>query len=209
MTSVTEQNFYRQRRLLLLTSLLLAIYSIYGFPFRLMYVLGNDVLVTENTLHSMRCILVLLFVYSLWRYYSYCSELRAAEKLRTSYLNMIGALCKKAAEDRMSVFTCLKAKDFDLAKEEFAFNGRSITSVSYRVALDVAEIKAKNLPPEEIINIEQNRDILINGRALKVIKTIAAIKTLLQGVAFSEYVLPYLFALASLCTALFFAVYHF
>lgn len=174
-----HNRFIRQRRNLILISLFLLFYKIGQLELTKINILGNEVFIHEPKVIFLS--IVIFFFYFQWRYFTACSDVIGVDLCRAGYWSILDKIARKKA------YRILQKKIGNIDQIELSQSSHTHFSVK-RIA---------NRSHEEQELIKKAGSFYIVGFDLLITYAKAIFNYALNDNTFSEYLFPYLLALAA------------
>ncbi len=181
--AIQERNhnrFIRQRRNLILVSLFLLFYKIGQLELTQVNILGNEVIIHEPNIVFWA--MLTFFFYFQWRYFTACNDVIGVRLCKAGYLSILDKAARKKA------YKILQGRIGNIDQIELSQNRHTHFSVK----------RITNRPYEEQELIKKQGSFNIAGFGLLATHIKAISYYALNDNTFSEYLFPYLLALAAI-----------
>jgi hypothetical protein len=171
-----HSHFVRQRRNLILISLLMLFYKVADLKLTQIDILGNHATIGNPSIVTFA--LGIVFFYYLWRYYTACKESFGIRQVRDAYFERIEKICKPL------VFDNVKLNHSGVSISEISPQEKFWSRFTYRVKL---------MPRGEPMS---KHDFTVNLIPIYMMRAIGYV--ILHRSVFTEYIFPYILAALAL-----------
>lgn len=201
--TTSEEGFIKQRRNLIVISLIIIFYEMLGIQIKQISFFGNEAIIRNSG--RIFVILSIFFFYFSWRYYALFQEIKALGYFNVYRKNIVKHIENFFVEKIKSDFNLMYPNQFIIKSEYKKFPSKG---KSYNVEINSNTILFKNSTYTvglfkgiseigDMRNVEEIKKITIPNYNLFKIRLKCSLSFILKDKSFTEYIVPILLAIAA------------